>query len=89
MIRFNIISDNRETELFHGEAGLSIVIDVDDYSFLLDSCYCDLYIINAIKLGIDLDKIDTAIITHGHADHSGGVVYLPKGKTIILHPSCF
>ena len=88
MIRFNIISENRETELFHGEAGLSIVIDVDDYRFLLDTGYSDLYIINAMKLGIDLDKIDTAIITHGHADHSGGVAYLPKGKTIIMHPSC-
>ena len=89
MIKFNVISENRSKDSFCGEAGLSVVIDVDDYRFLLDTGYSDLYTKNAIKMGIDLTKIQDVIITHGHADHSGGIPYLSNNKRIIMHPSCY
>ena len=89
MIKFNVISENRSNDSFCGEAGLSVVIEVNDYKFLLDTGYTDLYTVNASKLNINLEEIKDVIITHGHADHSGGIPYLPNKKRIIMHPSCY
>ena len=33
---------------------------------------------NAEKLGIDLSEIDTVILSHGHYDHSGGIIPFVK-----------
>lgn len=53
--------------------GLSLYIETNHSKILFDTGQNDDFIHNAIKLGIDLEKIDIAFISHGHYDHGGGL----------------
>lgn len=56
------------------EHGLCIYIETEKHRLLLDSGQTDAVIKNAQILGIDLTAIDTVILSHGHYDHSGGIM---------------
>jgi 7,8-dihydropterin-6-yl-methyl-4-(beta-D-ribofuranosyl)aminobenzene 5'-phosphate synthase len=72
------------------EWGLSILIEADGYKILLDTGQSFSAAYNAITLGIDLSRIDKIVFSHGHLDHTGGVLHIlkmVKGKVeIIAHP---
>lgn len=88
-MNFTVLSENRDNGCFLGESGLSIYLEVNENNFLLDTGYSSLFLDNARKLNIDVDAIDTVVLTHGHSDHTNGVPYLKNGKTIIMHPEGF
>ena len=54
--------------------GLSFYVETDNHKLLFDSSPSELVIRNARKLGVDLTAIDTVILSHGHYDHSGGIL---------------
>ncbi len=56
------------------EHGLSIYIETDNHKLLLDTGQTDAVVKNAEVLGIDLSAVDTVILSHGHYDHSGGIL---------------
>lgn len=56
------------------EHGLSIYIETKNHKLLVDTGATDAFLHNAEKLGIDLTKVDTVILSHGHYDHSGGIL---------------
>ena len=58
------------------EHGLSLYIEVDDKNILLDTGESGKFIDNAKKLDIDLKNLDYVILSHGHYDHSGGLIRL-------------
>ena len=89
MIKLNILSENRDNCNFKGESGLSVLIEAFNNSFLFDTGYSNLFIENAKLLNINLNNVNTVVLSHGHSDHTNGVQYLSNGKTIILHPQCF
>lgn len=89
MVKFTILSENRDNGEIKGEGGLSVVVDVNDKRFLLDTGYSNLFLKNAEILGVNIDDIQTLVLTHGHADHTNGVPYLNDGKTIVMHPAGF
>lgn len=89
MISLKILSENRNNCEFKGEGGLSVLVESFGKTFLLDTGYSDLFLKNAKLLGIDLSKVQTVVLTHGHSDHTNGVPYLDNGKTIIMHPQAF
>ena len=60
------------------EHGLSIYIETDKHKLLLDTGQSDAAVKNAETLGIDLSKVDTVILSHGHYDHSGGILPLSR-----------
>lgn len=88
MVKFKILSENRDNMQFKGEAGLCVFIDVFGNKFLMDTGLSDLFIKNAKLLNLELENIKKIILTHGHNDHSGGVQFL-KDKEIIMHPLAF
>lgn len=88
-MKFVILSENRDNGDFTGEGGLSIYLEVNGKRFLLDTGYSSLFLENARKLNIDIDTIETVVLTHGHSDHTNGVPYLNSGKRIIMHPDAF
>lgn len=71
-----VLSDNRKiNSIFETEHGLSIYLETVNYKCLLDTGASDLFILNAEKLNIDLSAVDYVFISHGHADHIGGLSY--------------
>lgn len=60
------------------EHGLSLYIKKDDKHILFDTGKSDNFVKNAEKLGINLKDIDLVILSHGHADHGGGLLAFLK-----------
>ncbi|MBO5372609.1 MAG: MBL fold metallo-hydrolase [Lachnospiraceae bacterium] len=56
------------------EHGLSIYIETNNHKLLVDTGATDIFLKNAQKLNIDLKSVDTVILSHGHYDHSGGIL---------------
>ena len=56
------------------EHGLSIYIETENHKLLLDTGQTDAVVRNAEALSIDLSAVDTVILSHGHYDHSGGIL---------------
>ena len=54
--------------------GLSFYAETSKHKLLLDLGPSEETLRNAEKLGIDLSEIDTVILSHGHYDHSGGIM---------------
>lgn len=55
------------------EHGLSFYIETNQHHILFDTGQSERFMFNAELLGINLDRIDTVIISHGHYDHGGGL----------------
>ncbi len=74
------------------EHGLSFYIETENHCLLLDTGASDAFITNAALKGIDLSKVDTVIISHGHYDHAGGLLSFaelnPSAK-IYIHEKAF
>jgi len=54
--------------------GLSVYIETKKHKLLVDSGQKDVLIENAKIAGVDLSEVDTLILSHGHYDHSGGII---------------
>ena len=60
--------------------GLSFYIEKGDRKLLMDLGPSDDTLKNAESLGIDLKSVDAVILSHGHYDHSGGILpYIDAG----------
>lgn len=56
------------------EHGLSFFIETEKHKLLLDLGQTDSSLQNAKVLGVDLAEVDTVVLSHGHYDHSGGII---------------
>ncbi len=74
------------------EHGLCLYIETKEHKILMDTGASDLFAINAEKLGIDLRAVDTVILSHGHYDHSGGLLRFseinPEAKIYMRSNAC-
>ena len=68
-----LIEDQKVKSPLKEEHGLSLWIEMDDQILLFDTGQSSSFIDNAKQLGLDLKKVDTVIISHGHYDHGGGL----------------
>jgi len=61
--------------------GLSLYVETGRHKLLFDMGPDDLFLQNAEALGADIAAVDTAVLSHGHVDHGGGLKYfLEKNK---------
>ena len=69
--------------------GLSFYVETENHKLLFDSSPSEVVIRNAKKLGVDLPAVDTVILSHGHYDHSGGILPFvelnPRAKIYMQH----
>lgn len=70
-----ILADNNphpEIDLLT-EHGISIYFEAGGFKWLYDTGASDKFLINAGKLGVDIEDVDFLVLSHGHADHTGGL----------------
>ena len=87
-----VLCDNNSLidRYYLAEPALSFYIEDGESRILFDTGYSDVFIKNASKMNIDLNKIDTIVLSHGHNDHTGGLRYLRDLKQdvkLICHPN--
>ena len=91
-MRVTILADNRTLDKgrFRTEHGLAVLLQTADKQILLDTGASSLFLENAVQLGLDLSAVDYVFLSHGHADHTGGLAAFlqenPKA-TVIVSPA--
>ncbi len=86
-MKLTVLSENTAGKNCRAEHGLSYLIEADK-TILFDTGASDLFIQNAEKLNIDLELVNTVVLSHGHDDHTGGLSFL-KNKRLVCHPDTF
>ena len=59
--------------ILRGEWGLSVYIEFEGRRYLLDTGASAHFAKNAAAMGVDLSKVDAAILSHAHYDHANGM----------------
>jgi len=67
-----VLIENNAGEGLCAEHGLCLYVEYNNKSYLIDSGASDLFATNAGKMGVNLDKVDKAFLSHAHYDHSSG-----------------
>ncbi len=93
-LRLTTIAENTSGQPWLvGDWGLSILAEDGEHRFLLDTGAAQSTVANADSLDVDLTRIDAIVLSHGHFDHTGGllpVLSRPKsGVRIVAHPGIF
>lgn len=92
-MKAHILTDNRTRKRgFLAEHGLSIFIEHESTNLLFDTGQSDVYCRNATEMGVNLDKTDCIVLSHGHYDHCGGLVHFPatdKFPKVYAHEKAF
>ena len=90
-IRITTLSENSAAMGYLlGEWGLSILIETEAANILLDTGKSISVTHNADTLGVDLSRVDKIVLSHGHYDHTGGLLEvlrrMRKKVEVIAHP---
>lgn len=72
-MKIQCLVENTKYNKLKPKHGLCFYIETKKHKILFDLGPNDLFIKNAQLLNIDISKIDTVIISHGHVDHGGGL----------------
>ncbi len=89
MVKISVLNDDRchakELTNIHG---LSLFVESDEISFLFDVGQENHFIKNAEKMNIDLSLANLVVLSHGHYDHTNGLINLSEKTKIVCHPNC-
>jgi len=87
-----LVENSTPVPNFQGEYGFAALVTVDGKSYLFDTGSNDALLKNALLAGVDLAHVNDLVISHGHFDHTGGVIpFLQTGrnKRIYAHSNIF
>ncbi len=103
-LSLTVLADNNTLidRYFSAEPGLSFLIQTEGKKILFDTGYSAVFLSNAMKMGINLRDLDCVVLSHGHLDHTWGLVPLVRLLTeatiediphsvpeLVAHPLCF
>lgn len=74
------------------EHGLSLYLETGPHRILFDMGQSDAFVSNAEALGVDLSRVEFAVLSHGHYDHGGGMgAFFRANRTapVYLSPYAF
>lgn len=74
----NLIENTQGQDGCTAAHGLSFYVETKKHKLLVDLGPSDETLKNANVLGVDLTAVDTVILSHGHYDHSGGILPFSK-----------
>ncbi|MBQ2824551.1 MAG: MBL fold metallo-hydrolase [Oscillospiraceae bacterium] len=69
-----LIENTQGREDVLAEHGLCLYIETEKHRILADTGASGGFIENAAKLGVKPEDVDTVVLSHGHYDHSGGIL---------------
>lgn len=85
---WTLIENTACEEAFAAEHGLSLYLETGGRRILFDMGASAAFADNAEKMGVDLEKVDTAVLSHGHCDHGGGMkTFLDRNTHAKIHVS--
>lgn len=85
-MKITVLIENTAYSDLIAEHGLSLLIEYNDKTYLLDAGQTSEFIHNANTLNICLDNVKLAVLSHGHYDHAGGFLeFLSKYPKIKLY----
>ena len=90
-IKITTLNDNTAAMgNFIAEWGLSLLVETEETTILLDTGMGSAVVHNAETLGVDLAQVQTLVLSHGHSDHTGGLREvlrtMRKEVEVIAHP---
>lgn len=95
-MKLKVLVDNNTyiDQYYCGEPAVSYYIEDGDEKLLFDVGYSDLFLSNLKKFDIDINTINTIVISHGHDDHTKGLKYYFENDykndiSVIAHPDAF
>ena len=90
MVKIAILNDTRNSnkDKFENDDGFSAYIEIENNKILFDAGPSEKFMKNAEKLGIDLNQVNTIVLSHGHYDHGDGLKYFNNKVEFIAHPNC-
>jgi len=71
-MHIRILTDNNTKDALQAEWGLSLYIEYNGHRILLDAGTTGIFAENAEMLGIPVEEIELAVLSHAHYDHSDG-----------------
>lgn len=76
-MRLTVLVDNNtiNDKYYFGEPAVCYYIEDGNHKILFDVGYSDIFKKNARLMNINIDEIDSIVISHGHEDHSNGLKY--------------
>jgi len=92
-MKLTVLVDNHTyiDRYYLGEPAVCYLIEDGDRVILLDTGYSDVYIENAARMGIDLNRVTDIVLSHGHNDHTGGLpaffARFPQRVRLFAHPN--
>ena len=69
------IKGNPECDFEHG---LSLYVETQKHKLLMDTGCSDKFLENAKRLSVQLENVDSVVLSHGHYDHGGGLLDFAK-----------
>lgn len=88
-MQITVLTENVAGGILGAEHGISYLIETGNEKILFDTGHTDLFLKNANKLNIDINReVNKVVLSHGHWDHGNGLKFI-ENKMLITHPEAF